>query len=673
LHRSGTPLMTNLLPSAVGADGRVNLFVGNLPYRVRWQDLKDLFRKAGTVLRADVSLGPDNRSRGYGTVLLGSREDAARAIDRFNGYTWQTRTLEVRPDRLPPEYEAQPHILHMQNQSHNPNQHPHPHPHQHGGPHPFQNNGNGNGRAPMYPPFNNGPPPPPGDGQGPHSHLASANSTHAPSPAPGNPSPPSSTLGSSLPIVKDPVAGLNIAPSPLAGALTGTGGGTIPSALPIPGHPHPHPHPALEHRRGSLAPSAALSQTRNGQSPDLAHSSIRGSSSNLPISRPTSIVGGGPGGGIGDGFGGGGEGRLGSQRGSFSGSNAGEVAPHFPVQIEGLAHQGMGLGRPDNLHERVVFVSNMPLTMQWQDLKDLLRPAGLIMRADVAQDDNRKPRGYGTALFATETDAARAVNMFNGREIGGRQIRVYLEKGARNLPTQTQSLSQSSESASSLPASPANRLPWGINTSLAQAQAQTTPQRPTSTSGSTTSPNGFPGGPTPGPNFRASQYHPGPISMPPFSPLHTPGSGNPLSPLQTRGLPPMTPSMPGFVFNAFLPETPGWHPGGGGHPFLSPGIAGPFSPGIPMNSPGAFGYNPFLNAAPGGPVDRFGGNGAFGGGGSGSGGWQGGSAALGTPTTMAFAPGDPVHGYGGVGSPGVTTPNGNGNGNGNANQSYFAN
>ncbi|KAF8178273.1 hypothetical protein BJ912DRAFT_668300 [Pholiota molesta] len=39
-------------------DTRTQLFVGNLPYRVRWQDLKDLFRKAGTVLRADVSLGP---------------------------------------------------------------------------------------------------------------------------------------------------------------------------------------------------------------------------------------------------------------------------------------------------------------------------------------------------------------------------------------------------------------------------------------------------------------------------------------------------------------------------------------------------------------------------------------------------------------------------------------
>jgi RNA recognition motif-containing protein len=102
-------------------DTRTQLFVGNvrsfksfifrvslffqLPYRVRWQDLKDLFRKAGTVLRADVSLGPDNRSRGYGTVLLATAEDAGRAVDMFNGYTWQTRVLEVRLDRLMPEYE----------------------------------------------------------------------------------------------------------------------------------------------------------------------------------------------------------------------------------------------------------------------------------------------------------------------------------------------------------------------------------------------------------------------------------------------------------------------------------------------------------------------------------------------------------------------------------------
>ena len=77
-----------------------------LPYRVRWQDLKDLFRRAGTVLRADVSLGPDNRSRGYGTVLLATAEDAGRAVDTFNGYSWQSRMLEVRLDRQLQEFES---------------------------------------------------------------------------------------------------------------------------------------------------------------------------------------------------------------------------------------------------------------------------------------------------------------------------------------------------------------------------------------------------------------------------------------------------------------------------------------------------------------------------------------------------------------------------------------
>jgi hypothetical protein len=86
-------------------DTRTQLFVGNLPYRVRWQDLKDLFRKAGTILRADVSLGPDNRSRGHGTVLLATAEDAGRAVDMFNGYSWQSRVLEVRLDRLPSDFD----------------------------------------------------------------------------------------------------------------------------------------------------------------------------------------------------------------------------------------------------------------------------------------------------------------------------------------------------------------------------------------------------------------------------------------------------------------------------------------------------------------------------------------------------------------------------------------
>lgn len=103
-------------------DTRTQLFVGNLPFRVRWQDLKDLFRKCGTVLRADVALTLENRSKGFGTVLFANRDDAARAIDtyselrivlvqvfmlrralsRADGFNWQTRILDVRLDSQDP-------------------------------------------------------------------------------------------------------------------------------------------------------------------------------------------------------------------------------------------------------------------------------------------------------------------------------------------------------------------------------------------------------------------------------------------------------------------------------------------------------------------------------------------------------------------------------------------
>ncbi|KAG0205745.1 hypothetical protein BGX28_002712 [Mortierella sp. GBA30] len=51
------------------------VFVGNLPYSVDWKDLKDLFRKAGPVDRADVFMNRDNRSKGSGTVSFDSAHD----------------------------------------------------------------------------------------------------------------------------------------------------------------------------------------------------------------------------------------------------------------------------------------------------------------------------------------------------------------------------------------------------------------------------------------------------------------------------------------------------------------------------------------------------------------------------------------------------------------------
>ncbi|KAJ3330467.1 hypothetical protein HDU93_000369, partial [Gonapodya sp. JEL0774] len=65
------------------ADGDITgrqVYIVNLPYIIAWQDLKDLFRQAGTVVRADIHMGPDGRSKGTGSVLYETQEDAKRAI-----------------------------------------------------------------------------------------------------------------------------------------------------------------------------------------------------------------------------------------------------------------------------------------------------------------------------------------------------------------------------------------------------------------------------------------------------------------------------------------------------------------------------------------------------------------------------------------------------------------
>jgi RNA recognition motif-containing protein len=76
------------------------IFVGNLPYTTSWQDLKDLFRKCGNVIRADVLYAPDGRPKGAGTVLFESNADALRAIRQLNNKEYEGRVLNVHEDKF---------------------------------------------------------------------------------------------------------------------------------------------------------------------------------------------------------------------------------------------------------------------------------------------------------------------------------------------------------------------------------------------------------------------------------------------------------------------------------------------------------------------------------------------------------------------------------------------
>ncbi|KAF7730864.1 hypothetical protein EC973_001382 [Apophysomyces ossiformis] len=242
-HASATPSSepeslvathTGETDSTLGEPGSVThvrqLFVANLPFRVRWQDLKDLFRKAGNVQRADVALSYDNRSKGHGTVLFATVQDAQHAIDMLHNYKWQGRVLEVREDRG----FIEPHRLHHQQ----------------------------------------------------HQLLSRNNGT------------------------------------------------------------------MTQHRRvQEISPFMGLYLAQSEFVPPI---------------------------------------------------NAG----------------------------RQLYVGNLPFHCQWQDVKDLFRNAGNILRADVAQAPDGRSKGYGTVLFATREDARKAMVMYNGFEFHGRQLRVHFDKFA---------------------------------------------------------------------------------------------------------------------------------------------------------------------------------------------------------------------------------------------------
>jgi RNA recognition motif-containing protein len=76
------------------------LYVGNLAFQTTSQDLQDLFAQAGTVESASVVEDRDTgQSRGFAFVEMSTDEEAASAIDQFNGKELGGRMLKVNEAR----------------------------------------------------------------------------------------------------------------------------------------------------------------------------------------------------------------------------------------------------------------------------------------------------------------------------------------------------------------------------------------------------------------------------------------------------------------------------------------------------------------------------------------------------------------------------------------------
>ncbi|XP_033108758.1 myelin expression factor 2-like isoform X2 [Anneissia japonica] len=77
-----------------------SVFVSNIPYELKWQDLKDTMRKnVGEVTYVEIFTDDDGKSRGCALVEFADRTDVGKACDKMHRYEIEGRSIVVKEDR----------------------------------------------------------------------------------------------------------------------------------------------------------------------------------------------------------------------------------------------------------------------------------------------------------------------------------------------------------------------------------------------------------------------------------------------------------------------------------------------------------------------------------------------------------------------------------------------
>jgi RNA recognition motif-containing protein len=78
----------------------MNIYVGNLNYKVNEDELREVFEEYGTVDSAKVITDKySGRSKGFGFVEMANQEEAEKAIEELNGATLENREMVVNEAR----------------------------------------------------------------------------------------------------------------------------------------------------------------------------------------------------------------------------------------------------------------------------------------------------------------------------------------------------------------------------------------------------------------------------------------------------------------------------------------------------------------------------------------------------------------------------------------------
>ncbi|XP_035666225.1 myelin expression factor 2-like isoform X2 [Branchiostoma floridae] len=362
------------------------VFVANLDYKVTWKKLKDIFKMAGNVLRAEIKTDNEGKSRGHGTVTFEFPLEAAQAISMFNGQKLFDRTMVVRPDsKAPGDMGRDP------------------------GPKlPSGLSGIGAGLGPGGQPLNVHQMGSGGGGGG------------------GN-------MGGGMGSGGMGGGGMG---GGMGGGLGGGMGGNMGGGMGNMG--------GMSDLGGSMDARLSVSTSREdigrgtgglgmgdlgggmGMGGGMGNMGDTMGSMGGGMGSPN--MGSGMGGGFGGGMGGGNMGGMGGGMGNpMGGGMGGGGMGGGGGMMGGGMDNNMGRGMGGRNRSCQIFVRNLPWAFTWQMLKEKFKSCGRVMYAEI-KTENGKSKGCGTVRFETPEGAQRACDMMNGIKLDGREIDIRIDR-----------------------------------------------------------------------------------------------------------------------------------------------------------------------------------------------------------------------------------------------------
>ena len=83
----------------------MNIYVGNLDFKVKENELEDLFAEHGSVSSSKIIIDKySGRSKGFGFITMDDEDEANKAIKELNGTSLQNREMIVNEAKPKKEF-----------------------------------------------------------------------------------------------------------------------------------------------------------------------------------------------------------------------------------------------------------------------------------------------------------------------------------------------------------------------------------------------------------------------------------------------------------------------------------------------------------------------------------------------------------------------------------------